>query len=169
MDFSRAIGVWGRNETGSAGQAFSQLLLGIVPMGNASPETRKELRKFMDKHTVFSANYNSVKKEKIQGREVYVYEIQLLQQTYVEMLKAYAKSVGLGQQVAQLNPADYAEAQPINLKLSVDIVSRHLVALSYADSAARTETFSGYGIVKDTKLPQKSIPMAELQQRLSTQ
>jgi hypothetical protein len=169
LDFSKAVNVWAKNETGGPSQTFSQMLLGVVPMGNVPAETRKELIKFIDKNTVFAANYNTVKKEKINGRQVYTYQVQLLPQTYVQMLKIYGKGVGLEDQVAQLDPAHYKDAQPTKLTLSVDAVSRHLVALSYPDSTARSERYSGYGIRKDVELPTKTIPAAELQKRLSTQ
>lgn len=169
LDFSKAINVWAKSDAGGPSQTFSQMLLGVVPMGNVSPETRKELLDFMDKHTVFSVKYDSVKTETINGRKAYVYEVQLLPQTYVEMLKLYGKGVGLGDQVAQLDPASYADAQPTDLTLAIDVNSRHLVSLSYPGNTARKENYSGYGIIKDTKLPQKTIPTQELQKRLSTQ
>lgn len=169
LDFSKAVNVWAKNETGGVSQTFSQMLLGVVPMGNVPAETRKELNKFIDKNTVFATNYNTVKKEKVNGRQVYTYQVQLLPQTYVEMLKIYGKGVGLGDQVSQLDPAQYKDTQPTKLTLSVDTLSRHLVALSYPDSTARTESYSGYGIRKAVQLPTKTIPAAELQKRLSNQ
>lgn len=169
LDFSKAVNVWAKNETGGPSQTFSQMLLGVVPMGNVDPKTRAELVKFMDKHTVFSVNYDSVKTEKINGRKTYVYEVQLLPQAYVEMLKLYGKGVGLGDQVGQLDPANYVNAQPTDLVLRIDANSRNLVALSYPGNDSRKETYSGYGIVKDVQLPTKTIPAAELQKRLSAQ
>lgn len=169
LDFSKALNVWAKNDTGAASQSFTQMLLGVMPIGNVPSETRKELLDFMGKHTVFSVNYDSVKKEKAGGRQVYTYEVQLLPQTYVEMLKIYGKGVGLGDQVAQLDPANYAEAQPTDLTVSVDVLSRQVTALHTPGNAARKEAYSGYGIVKDISLPKNTIPAAELQKRLSTQ
>lgn len=169
LDFSKALNVWAKNDTGAASQSFTQMLLGVMPMGNVSPETRKQLLDFMDKHTVFSVNYDSVKKEKVDGRLVYTYEVQLLPQTYVEMLKIYGEGVGLGDQVTQLDPASYAEAQPTDLTVSVDVLSRQVTALHTPGNTTRKETYNGYGIVKDISLPQNTIPAAELQKRLSTQ
>lgn len=169
LNFSKAVGVWGKNDTSGQGQSFSQLLLGVMPMGNVPPETREKLQDFMDKHTVFSVNYDTVKQEKVNGREVYTYEVQLLPQTYVEMLKIYGEGVGLGDQVAQLDPANYVDAKPTDLTVSVDILSRHVVALDYPGNPARKEAYSGYGIVKNIELPKKTIPMQELQKRLSSQ
>lgn len=169
MDFSKAVNVWGKSETNGPSQNFSQMLFGTIPMGNATPEVREELIKFIDKHTVFSVNYDSVKTEKVNGRKAYVYEVQLLPQTYVEMLKLYGKGVGLGEQVAQLDPSKYAEAQPTDLRLTVDVASRRLVSLEFPGNANRKETYSSYGIVQDVELPKKTISTEELQRRLSTQ
>lgn len=169
LNFSKVVGVWAKNETGGPSQTFSQMLLGVVPMGNVDSKTRAELIKFMNEHTVFSVNYDSVKTEKVNGRKTYVYEVQLLPQTYVEMLKLYGKGVGLGDQVGQLDPANYRDAQPTSLVLSIDTNSRNLVALNYPGNDSRKETYGGYGIVKDVQLPKKTIPAAELQKRLSPQ
>lgn len=169
LDFSKAVNVWAKNETGAPSQTFNQMLLGILPMGNVPPETRKELSKFIDKHTVFAVDYDTVQKKKINGRQAYEYRVQLLPQTYVEMLKIYGNGVGLADQVSQLDPASYADAQPTDLVITVDTMSRRTLSIAYAASDARKENYSGYGIVKDITLPQKTIPSAELQKRLSGQ
>ncbi len=168
LDFSKAVNVWAKGASNGLGQTFNQMLLGVVPMGNVSPATRKELLDFMSKHTVFSVKYNNVKKGKVNGRAAYTYEVQLLPQAYVEMLKIYGKGVGLGDQVSQLNSADYVNAEPKDLVLTVDVVSRHLLTLAYPDTT-RKETYSGQGIVKNIVLPKKTISTAELQRRLSPQ
>lgn len=168
IDFSKAVNVWSKTDTGAPGQAFSQMLLGIVPIGNVSPETRKKLADFTSKHTVFSVDYKSVKTESVNGRKAYTYEVQLLPQTYVEMLKIYGQGIGLSDQVKDLDPKNYVDSEPTDLKLTIDARSRNLVKLSYVGSD-RSEKYSGHGIIKDVKLPTKTIPGQELQERLSIQ
>lgn len=168
FDFADALGIWAKNDTGMPGQTFSQMLLGIVPIGNVSADTRGKLMDFIDKHTVFSPDYKNVKTKTIDGRKAYVYKVKVLPQSYAEMLKMYGEGVGFGEQVAQIDPAAYADMEPINIELSVDVLSRNILHLSYTNSE-RTETYSGHGIRQDVKLPQKTIPYAELQQKLSAQ
>ncbi len=168
LDFKDALGKWAKNDTGAPGQTFSQMLLGIVPIGNVPADTRNELMRFIDKHTVFAPDYKSVKTKSIDGRKAYVYKVKILPQSYAEMLKMYGASVGFGGQVEQIDPAAYADMEPINIEVTVDVLSRNMVRLAYVDSE-RTETYSGYGIHQEVTLPQKTIPYAELQQKLSTQ
>lgn len=168
FDFSKVEGVWSKNDSAGMSSSFQQLLLGIVPMGNTSPEVRAKIKKFMKEHTVYATDFNTVKKEKRDGRQVYTYDIQIMPQTYIEMLKLYAPSVGLAEQVKELNPQDYAEAEPTSLTISIDAISRNLVEVKYPDSK-RTEKYSGYGITKAIQTPSKTITSQELQKRISEQ
>lgn len=168
MDFAKAVNVWSKTDTGAPGQVFGQMLLGIVPIGNVSPDTRSKLIDFTNKHTVFAVDYKSVKTESVHGRKAYTYEVQLLPQTYVEMLKIYGQDIGLGEQVKQLDPKNYVNSEPTNLELTIDARSRNLIKLSYVGSD-RNEKYSGHGIHKNVKLPTKTISGQELQERLSTQ
>lgn len=168
FDFSKVKGVWSKNESAGMSSSFQQLLLGIVPMGNTSPEVRAKIKKFMSEHPVYVTDYKSVKKESKDGRKYYTYEVQIMPQTYIEVLKMYAPSVGLGNQVKDLDPKDYAEAEATNITLTVDALSRDLVSIKYPDSD-RVEKFSGYGINKTIKTPTKHISGQELQQRINDQ
>lgn len=167
-DFSSAVNVWAKGESDGSNQTLAQMLLGLFPMGNVPAEDRDEILDFMKENSVFSANYNKVKKETMNGRPVYTYEVQLLPQPYVEMLKRYGAAVGLSDQVTNLNPADYADSAPTKLTVSIDVLSRHLRLLKLdPSSGGRTESYSGYGIRQDVQLPTKTITTSELQQRLS--
>lgn len=169
LDFSSAENVWAKSDSDGSSQTLTQMLFGIVPLGNVPASERAKLLDLISEHSAFSVNYDSVKKEKVNGRTVYTYDVQLLAQPYIEMLKIYGKAIGFGDQVASLNPADYADAQPTNLTVRVDVVSRHLESVSYGGQQSRTEKYSGFGIVKPVQLPTKTITSEELQQRLSTQ
>lgn len=167
LDFSSAINVWAKQESSGSNQAAAQMLLGLFPMGNVPAEERKELLEFMKKNAVFTANFDKVKKETKNGRQVYTYEVQLMPQPYVDMLKRYGAAVGLNDQVKDLNPADYAGSAPTNLTVSVDVLSRHLKLVTFAGNDGRTEAYGGYGIRQDVQLPTQTITTSELQQRLS--
>lgn len=171
-DFSSAVNVWAKQESEGSNQAVSQMLLGLFPIGNVPANERKELLKFMDENPVFVANYEKVKKETNNGRPTYVYEVQLLPQTYIDMLKRYGTAIGLDDQVKDLNPADYAGSAPTTLSVRVDVLSRQLRTVTFGGTtngseSARNEWFSGYGIRQDVELPTETITTSELQQRLS--
>jgi hypothetical protein len=169
IDFSKALNTWASSPSNGSSQSISKAILGIFPIGNISSEDRSKILGDMKKNNVFSVNYKTVKKETEQGRQVYTYDVQLLPQPYIAMLKEFGTAVGLGSQVASLNPSDYASAQPTSLKVKVDVASRHIRSVSYAGTANRTENYTGYGVVSNISLPDKTITMEELQKRLSTQ
>lgn len=167
FDFSSALNTWAKQESDGSNQGVAQMLLGLFPVGNVPAEDRQELLKFVRENDVFSVNYDKVKKEIKNGRPVYTYEVQLMPQPYIDMLKRYGTAVGLSKQVENLNPADYASAAPTNVTVSIDVLSRHLASVVIAGSNGRTERYSGQGVRQDVQLPDRTITSAELQQRLS--
>jgi hypothetical protein len=172
LSFSSALNTWAKsdNQTASSGQSTAQMMLNIFPVGNVNPSDRKELVKFIENENVFNVKYKTVKKQTIHGRRVYTYQVQLLPQSYVAMLKKFGESAGLRDQVANLNPDDYAGAAPTNLTVTIDAVSRHLTSVTTADgTSSRHETYDAYGVQKPLILPKNTISTTELQQRLSTQ
>jgi len=169
FDFSSAVNVWAKQASDGSNQAAAQMLLGLFPMGNVPAEDRREILEFMDKNVVFSVKYNTVKKERKNGRPVYTYEVQLMPQPYVDMLKRYGTAVGLSNHVKNLNPADYANTAPTNLTVTVDVISRQLKSVTFTESQGRKEVYSGHGILQDVQLPTKTISASELQQRLSAE
>lgn len=169
LDFSDAVNVWAKQESSGSSQGVAQMLLGIFPMGNVPAKDRKVLVDFIKSNNVFVTNYDNAKKETKNGRQVYTYDVQLLQQPYIDMLKQYGIAIGLGDQVKDLNADDYAGAAPVNLKVSVDVLSRQVTSVVLPGQADRTEKYSGYGIRQDVQLPTNTITTSELQQRLSVE
>lgn len=172
VDFSSAVNMWAKQEGDGSNRAISQMLLGLFPIGNVPAQDRNELLAYMKKNTVFSTNYDKVKTETNDGRRMYVYEVQLLPQPYIEMLKRYGMVMGLSDQVKDLNPADYADAAPTTLSVRVDVLSRQLRTVTMGETtngspSARNDWYSGFGIRQDVQLPTKTITTAELQQKLS--
>lgn len=171
LDFKKAVNVWAKNDNNSGtNQVLNQAVFGLLPMAYVPAQDRGQLLDLIKEHNVFSVDYNSVKKETKDGRLVYTYKVQLLPQPYIDMLKSYGKAIGFGDQVANLDPADYANAAPTDLVVTIDVLSRHLTSLTYGSTQAkRTEHYAGYGIVKAIELPAKTITAQELQQRLAPQ
>lgn len=164
VDLSSALNVWAKAPGSS--QELSKLLLGIMPMGTVPSADRAKLNDYLAKNTVFDVNYKTVKTETVNGRKAYVYEVKLMPVAYVGMLKIYGEAVGLGAQVSSLNQADFQEAQPSNLVIKVDVSSRRVVSLAYAEAPDSAETYSAYGALKYIPLPEKTISLQKLQERL---
>ena len=68
-------------------------------------------------------------------------------------------------QLENIDPTQYADAQPMVFNLTVDVWSQRLTGITY-EGDTRTETLGSYGIRRNVKLPSKSIPVAELEAKL---
>lgn len=167
LDFSRAVNVWSKSETSSTGQSIAQATLGTFPMGSVTPEQRNILMHYIHNNKVYTVDYKKVKKQQLNGRQLYVYPVRISPKAYISLLKLYAPMVGLGNQVAAINTEDYSTATPIDATVSIDPLSRHIVKLSYQANPERMETYGGYGIIKIISLPEHTITSSELQKRLN--
>ena len=171
MDFSKVIGVWAATDGQNAGgnQAVSQMMLGLIPIGNLTPKDRSELLALNDKTKAITTDYNTVKKETKNGRLQYTYQVKIKPVAYLELLKKYGQAAGLGEDVAALNPNDYKDTPTTTVQLTVDARSRHLVSVTPPGQIAADEKYSSFGITKAVQIPKNTISTTELQERLNVQ
>jgi hypothetical protein len=166
-DFTNILGVWGKREaSGQAGGSVSFLndaAIGIVPLGDLKPADRQAILKILNDKHVFSG-YESVKRTSEHGRPVFVYQTSVKLSDLIEALSAYSKATGIGD-ASQLDPKNYASAAPLRLEIKVDVLSRHLNSISYLDSG-RMEYYSSFGMKNAVTVPEKTISLDELQQRI---
>lgn len=169
-NFSSILNVWGKQDVPSAADApssgfLNEAAVGIVPIGNLKPIDKGKVLAILEGKKVFS-NYSSVHKEKKDGRQVFVYEMNIKLADLVEALGVFAGATGLGD-AKQFDPAAYAAAEPLTVEMTVDILSRHLVSINYTGSA-RQEQYSGYGMRNAVTVPEQSISLDELQSRIQS-
>lgn len=166
-NYDNILNIWGRQDTVNDPTSSSFLndsSVAIVPMGSLSPGDRAQVLAILEGKQVFS-KYDSARREKQNGREVFVYQVRVNLSDLVEALATYARLTGLGD-ASQLDPAAYAGAQPLTLELTVDILSRHLSSITYSDSG-REEVYSGYGLRRAISVPEHGIiGFEELQSRI---
>ena len=81
------------------------------------------------------------------------------------MLKSFAAGVGLDNLKA-VEPNSFSGSAPIEVKLTVDALSRRLVGVSLAGTEYM-QTYSGYGVPVNASVPTKAISNEELQRRLA--
>ncbi len=65
-----------------------------------------------------------------------------------------------------LKPEEFQDQYVFSIRLKIDPISRHLVELSYPGTT-RVEKYVGYGMNLPIEVPGQSIPIAELQSRIS--
>ncbi len=134
----------------------------LVPYGNLKKADRQAILNIMKDKNVYS--YSKAEKKNQNGRQVMVYDMSIATQGLVEALAAYARLSGLGEQ-AQLDPKAYADAPPLKVQMTIDILSRDLVSLRYADSG-KVEKYQSHGLRTGVPLPPQSIDFSELQKRV---
>lgn len=170
LDFSSVVGVWGKSEnldqnvTDTPGELFSQVVLGVVPMGYIEEVKRAEVLKKVRELQVYETDFGQVNSNKIDGRPSYNYSITVQPMKYVEMLKIFAEAIGL-EQLRQVDPREFANSPPLNFEFLIDSWSRQLLEVRFTDGG-RTEFFSGYGAKANLSVPKESIPIQELQIKL---
>jgi hypothetical protein len=165
IDFSNIVDVWGRTEASetTSGELYNELVLGVIPIGNLSHQDRKELLQDMTELDVYKVEYENVKRGSANGRPAYSYRVKIRPETYVTLLKKYATKVGLSH-LDNINPQNYSSAPPIEFTISVDIMTRRLVGIEY--DSGRQEYYTSYGTEADVELPNDTVPVEELQDRL---
>lgn len=167
-NFDKILNLWGKTTTADAEsggpQTFNQTVLGIVPVGTLSASQRKQLMSYIKKNDVFGIDNGKVTKTWKNNRLVYTYEGSVKPIPYVTMLKGFAHSVGL-RQLDGVDPQQYKDSAPIAFTLDVDVISGQMTSVKYTDSE-RTETYSAYGYRPVVKIPDNSVPITELQNRL---
>jgi hypothetical protein len=165
--FNDVLGVWGKKDGDSQGGMPASFLneagLTIVPLGDLKPEARKSVLKILQDKGVYT-NYDSVQRKTQNGRPVFVYQESVKLADLIEALAAYAKATGLGD-ASQLIPEAYADAPPLKVEVTVDILSRQLVSINYPD-AGRTEHYGSYGLKAPITAPEQTITLDELQKRV---
>jgi len=176
IDFSSVVGIWGKGQqaeraangpfVGDAISGSDQYTL-VIPMGNLQAEDRPALLQYLLDNHVFVPTYGEMRRETVNGRQVYAYPVQLQMQTYVEYLKRFGQAMGAAEYVSGLDPSQYAGIAPQNVTMYVDPLSRQLVRFDYNAGIARQDTFSSYGLMRTIEAPRETIDATELQQRIN--
>lgn len=171
LDFSSVINVWGESELAGTTNPtqpryLNEALLGVVPFGGLPANERQTLLEFMRDNNVFQTDFNSVARTTQNGRNVYIYNVTIEPSNYIAMLQAFTKALGL-EPIEGLEQESYEGTPPLQIAVSVDRLSRQLTKVAYAGDG-REETYSGHGLTRPIDLPEQTIPLNDLQNRLQT-
>jgi hypothetical protein len=172
LNFSNIIGVWAKGETGQT-QLLSQGVLGVglplggvaVPIGNLQPTQRQKLVKEIKNNVVYQTDYEKAKKQTVNGRLQYVYDVSVQPVAYATLMQHFAQLLGL-HDLDSLDPNNFQGQQPTKMQLTIDARSRHLVAVEM-ESTHDKQTYTAYDVPVRVSAPAKTISVTELQNRLS--
>ncbi len=167
LNFDDVINVWAKADVppDQVGTVYQDTAMGSLFMfGDLNAQQRQRLLSLIAEKNIYEVDYTDVKKDNVDGRPKYIYKVNITPSNYITLMKQFAGEIGLTQ-LTQLDPEVYANASPLTFTVSVDVISQHLESVKSPNGAV--QTFGGYGIVDEVKLPQDAIPANELQQRLS--
>lgn len=140
---------------------FNEGLFSIIPFGNLDKASRETLLGFINDKNLY--NYTSAEKKFEDGRLVYEYNFSINPADLVDILRRYMELTGNGDS-SQLDPSEYASSPPIQIQITVDVLSRQVVSIKYPQG--RIENYSGYGLYRPVDIPTETIPIEQLQQRI---
>lgn len=169
VEFDEVLNTWGQTESedsdATTGELYNEIALAAVPFGNLSAEDRKQLLEFIEEEAVYTVDYATVNKTSVNGRQIYVYPVTVQPQAYIGLLREYASIVGL-RQLEDVDPAVYADSQPLQLTISIDALTQRITGISYPNG--RTERYGSYGVMVRQSVPENSIPLSELQSKIQS-
>lgn len=169
LDFSSILNLWGRNENLlgvnlTNGELYNESVLGVVPFGDLAQPDRAQILNTMRDQQIYEVDYTKVERELENGRPVYTYLVKIDAFKYVSMLKEFARYSGLNN-LESLDPEAYKGSDKLEFKLAVDVWSRQLARIVYG-AGERTEEFSAHNAQRSVAIPDQSITIDDLQQRL---
>lgn len=126
-------------------------ILGQFIFGSFSEQERKEIMEYALSEKIYEYDSKSVKKETVDGRETFVYNIKI----DGDKLKAYNRKVGEIIGISQTKIDDFTEKiEDIEGSLSIDI-EKSLLVKAQIKSGASTTTYSKWN---QTTLPSEPTP-----------
>jgi hypothetical protein len=171
-DYSPILDIWSFNRVASEdllAEIYGDTVLGVIPFGNLGYQDRQELLELIRVNNVYAVDYGQVTVINENFRRKIVYPVSINPETYVFMLKDFASRVGIVQ-LEDVDPEQFAGAEPISFLIEVDAVTRQMIGLrSAGDGGARNEAFSNFGLVQDVRPPEQAISQEELQRKIESE
>jgi hypothetical protein len=171
-NFSPILNVWGKtaDKNSSLTHLFSTQTLDVLqngplpPVGDITGDQKGELMKFIQNNNVFSVDFKNVKRQTVDSQKAYVYTVEVDVSKYVQMMKVFAKDIGL-HDLDSADPANYENSPSPALTLAVSPVSHDLIQATYP-ARNYTVSYSDYGAQTLIIIPRQTIAVSELQTRL---
>lgn len=168
LTFDKVVNVWSKNDAqdNALGELYQDTTLGnLFMLSNLPADKRKLLLDFVTEKNVYDVKYNEVTKSSENGRPKYTYKVTIHPVTYISYMKEFAQSIGLTQ-LDKIDPSSYQSASPIAFSVKVDVISQRLESVTNTAGGSE-QNYGGYGIMQKINLPTQTIPVEELQQRLT--
>ena len=166
-DYSKILNTWARREAnageGQEAQFLNEAVFTFVPFGNFDQAQKQKFINMIKEKKVYELNPGKVVYDGM--RPMYSMNVTVNPRQLVTVMKEYSEVTGLGNKDT-LNPEEFQDQYVFTIRLKIDPISRHLVELSYPGTT-RVEKYVGYGVDLPIEAPAQTIPIAELQSRIS--
>lgn len=163
--YRKIIGIWGVNSpsgiNGQGGQLYKSSVLSPFLFASPSVSDTHKLVSFIKQNKVYTIKTS--KRGSVNDRPVINYEIGVNLKQYSKLLDLYAGLIGYKNTNQSIS---YSSNQTANLDISVDILSRQLVGLSYLGSNS-IQIYQSYGIKSPIKLPSKTVSLQSLKNTIT--
>lgn len=167
QNFDSVLNTWGKRESSAESQQpvsfLNDALFAVVPFGNLDTGQRNVLKDEINKVNLYKTE--KTKTDFNYGRPFVNYDVNIAPKALVQVLAKYVELTGVGD-ASELKPELYEDAPDIQVKLQVDMLSRHVRTIEFAGTG-RLETYAGYNAKNKVELPTKTISIDELQSRVS--
>lgn len=165
LDYSKVLNIWGRSSL-EAGQPqnFQQSILGLVPFADLRPNDRQKIIAMLINDQAYKVDYSKVEPKKLDGYSALVFPVSINTAKYLKALKELSKVGGFAD-LSSLDPAQYEDNAPIEIKMVVDKRSRKLLEVEFI-GAGQKETYSSYGLSAPIVTPENPIKLEELQKKI---
>ena len=170
-DISSIKNVWGREDlVGDKDPNQSVLAEGLLfssfPLAGLSAPQRQEVIQFMKDSQAYEVDYKGARVVTRAGKQAYEYNVIVNMEGYIAAVKMVDEMMGLNQ-LSDVDPTAYAEADPAQLTVVNSIDGRQLLEVSYTGTT-RTEKYSAYGARITVDIPETNLLRSELEQRVQT-
>jgi hypothetical protein len=163
--YSKLLDTWGINSpngvSGQGGQLYKSTIFTPFLFASPSASDTSKLVSFIKLHKVYIVK--STKTAKSGDRQIINYQIGVNLKQYSSLLAMYSTMIGYRN---HNETSSYSGDQIADLNISVDVLSRRLVGLSYVGSNS-VQAYQSYGIESSIKLPTKTIALQELKNEIS--
>lgn len=168
LNFDKILNVWGKSpveQTNQVSQLQIALLSGVVLAGNLDVHARDSLIRVMREEKVYEFDKKNVKREVVNNRPVYSYEVKVKPVGFYKLLKRYGEITGI-QPLKDIDPSNFEKMPEATYKIDVDLWGQHIIAVT--DPSGMIENFSNYGALLNIKPPKDTIPLEELEAKLQS-
>ena len=164
--YEKLLNQWGINSpsgvNGQGGQLYKSSVFTAFLFASPSISDTNSLMNFIKQNKVYTIKTS--KDTKSGDRQVINYEIGVNLKQYSKLLAMYSTMIGYR---SHSETAAYSGDQTADLEISVDVLSRRLIGLSYAGSDS-LQVYQSYGLNSPVKLPTKTIALQDLKTEISS-